>query len=228
MWFVSAGQAIGDVDRSVDIIRPASLFVMAGVFFALYATLRPYGSDTGVDTVAEFASTWWLVSHSCAVVGFVVTFAAVADVARSLSGTPGGPTASWAAIITGIGGALVLPYYGAETFALHALGASAVADGVTGELAEAEAIRFGVLASVTFGGGLLLLVIGALTVALAVRRARGPLALVVPYVVAWALFPVQFYTPATVRMSYGVLVLAAFVALAIAASRLRRSAELTA
>lgn len=204
--------------------RAALLFAASGVLLAVYLLLRPYGPATGVDTVAEFASVWWLVSHGAAMAGFVVGFAAVVDLARTLSGSAGGSTASVAATVTGIGVALLLPYYGAETLALHALGSSARADGVTGELVAADAIRYGSSATVSFGAGLVLLVIGSILLALSVRRAHGPAVWAVPYVAVWAWFPVQFVTPGAARMTFGVVILAACCALAAAVIRTPRPA----
>lgn len=202
--------------------RAAALFAAAGFLFAIYAWVRPYGAETGVDTVVEFASVWWLVAHSCAVLGFAVTLAATIELARSLAGTRGASAAFKASIATGIGAVLVLPYYGAETFALHVLGSSAVVEGRTGELAEAESIRFGALAATTFGGGLLLLLVAAVLAAVAVIRAEGPRVWSLPFVVVWALFPVQFFAPGAVRMAYGVLALSAALAFAVAVTKVRR------
>lgn len=46
-------------------------------------------------------------------------------------------------LVAGVGAALVLPYYGAETFGLQAVAAQTLADGGTAMPAVTDAIRFG-------------------------------------------------------------------------------------
>ena len=115
------------------------------------------------------------------------------------------------------GTALILPYYGAETFGLHAVGSAAVA-GDASVLALVEQIRNHPAALAMFGAGLLLLAVSGLTFALAWQReissgAAWPLGGLV------ALFLPQFYLPPTGRMAYGVVYAAAAIFLLVLSDR---------
>ena len=97
----------------------------------------------------------------------------------------------------------MLPYYGAETFGLHALGRAALA-GDQGVLQLVDDIRDQPVALTMFGLGLILLAVCGLLVALAWHRRTGSLA-AWPLGVLMALLLPQFYLPPTGRMAYGVL-----------------------
>lgn len=108
--------------------RAAALLAAAGALFAIYLLARPYAPGGGQDTVKEFASGWWLVAHSAAMIGFVAVSWAIGEAAAGLAGGPGARLLRWAGGFFAGGTALVLPYYGAETIALHAIGRQEVAD----------------------------------------------------------------------------------------------------
>src|SRR3546814_18443724 len=103
---------------------------------------RPYGAaGSDAQTAAAFASTAWVVSHVCG----ALALASVGRLGLRLadrSDTLTARTARW----TGLGGAvLVLPYYGAETFGLHAIGTRAPQDpaplSLSGEVRHQPAAR---------------------------------------------------------------------------------------
>ncbi len=176
--------------------------VGTGALMAAYLLLRPYGDATGAgaSTAAAFASTTWVVSHLCGALALV----SVGRLALRLADVDGGRTAR-AARTTGLAGAvLVLPYYGAETFALHVLGQRALA-GDTAALALAEAVREQPVAVTTFALGLLLLAATGPLLALAwQRRGPAPAWAAWPLAVAIVLFPAQFFLAPEGRMAYGV------------------------
>lgn len=188
----------------------AALAVVAGILMATYLLLRPYGDSRGGQTSAAaeaFASPMWIWSHLAAAAALVALAALWATLVN-------GPM-RWAAIL---GAALVLPYYGAETFALHEIGARARVE--PGVLALVPAVRDNPVAMTLFGVGLIVLAAAGVAAALAWRRARkvdndggrddgrrpGRLATAyLPLASVAALFLPQFFLPPVGRMTYGVL-----------------------
>ncbi|MDO5504604.1 MAG: hypothetical protein Q4G67_15700 [Actinomycetia bacterium] len=176
--------------------------VGTGLLMAAYLLLRPYGdfgSGTTMEAAEAFGSTAWIVSHLCG----ALALASVGRLALRLHDLfPGTLTAAarWSGLV---GTVLVLPYYGAETFGLHAVGRAAV-DGSTTTLELVDPIRNHPAALTTFGLGLLLLAVSGIAAALAWQRRTGssaawPLGLLVALVLP------QFYLPPAGRMAFGVL-----------------------
>lgn len=193
---------------------------ISGVAFAGYPLLRPYGPESGTAFAADLASPAWLASHVLGMVGFT----ALALALRSLvaTGSPwrwgGQPlraseTRMWLAL------ALLLPYYGAEAYGLHAVGRYAV-DGDTGVLAVAEGFRYAPFEVATFTAGLLLLaLVGGRLVhgtwrASGATRVGGLLA-----GVGLATYLPQFFATPGLRMVHGVALGVGLVVLAWSVSR---------
>ncbi|WKN54681.1 hypothetical protein HJ581_0013210 [Rhodococcus opacus] len=122
-------------------ICAAALFALAGVLFVVYPVVRPYAAGGAPDGRAEFASPWWLIAHLAAVGGFIAFGLALVALSGLLNGTGGERAAVVAVAASWIGTGLTLPYYGAETFALHALGGSGLDEGAVTTLAES--VRMG-------------------------------------------------------------------------------------
>lgn len=197
--------------------------VGTGVLMAVYLLVRPYGdAGTETETAQAFASTAWLVAHVCGAL-------ALASVGRlglrlsDLTDSVAARVARWSGLA---GAVLVLPYYGAETFALHVIGRHALSDPAA--LALAEEVRNVPEALVTFGIGLVLLMVAGIAFGVAASRALSlrPDWAAWPLAVAIALFPVQFFAPPTVRIAFGVLYALAAALFAVAVIRSgRQSAE---
>ncbi|MBM7415517.1 MULTISPECIES: hypothetical protein [Nocardiaceae] len=168
------------------------LLVTTGLLFALYSALRPYSTEIGTGGAEAFASPLWLAAHVAAMVGFtcLVFVARQARVGALVDTT----------ILLGV--ALVLPYYGAETFALHAVGQDALDTGRADLLELADPIRYGLLQVSMFGVGLILIAAGA--VVLAVRTGGVGAAV---FAAGFVLFLPQFYAPPWIRVAHGLLVL---------------------
>jgi len=185
---------------------------------AAYLVLRPYGDVSGATTRAAaeaFASPWWIVAHLCgalAIASFGRLALRLADVERSLT--------TRVARSAGLAGTvLVLPYYGAETFGLHALGRRAL-EGDMAALELVGVVRDQPAAMTMFVVGLLLLAVAGVLVALAWQRRGGrtrwaawPLGLMVT-----AIAP-QFYLPPEGRFTFGIAYAVAAAILAVAAGR---------
>ncbi len=189
-----------------DLLMPA---VGSGLLMALYLLLRPYGDSPGEVSSPQvqaeaFASTWWVVAHVCgalALVMFAWLALRLADVDRTSFTAR---VARWSGLA---GAVLVLPYYGAETFALHVIGSHAAA-GQLDLLTLVPDIRNQPAAITMFGLGLVLLAVSGVAVALTWAR-RTNTWLAWPLGIAIALVLPQFYLPPVGRMAFGVAYLAA-------------------
>ncbi|MBY6686130.1 hypothetical protein HQ305_08545 [Rhodococcus sp. BP-149] len=185
------------------------LLVTTGILFALYPILRPYSVEVGEAGAEAFASPLWIVAHLAAMFGFITLALFVRQVR----------TGTLADTTTLVGVALILPYYGAETFALHVVGRDAVDTGRTGLLDLADPIRYGVIQATMFGAGLILIAVAA--VVLAVHTGGVPAAV---FAAGFVLFLPQFFAPPWVRIAHGVLILVGAVMLA---RRISSGADLT-
>ncbi|MDN5933312.1 MAG: hypothetical protein L0I24_19980 [Pseudonocardia sp.] len=177
----------------------------AGALFALYPLARPYGDVTPGGAAAAFASPLWPVAHLAAVAAFVLAGVGIAALRTGRSGRAA--LAVWIA-----GAALVLPYYGAETYALHALAVAGVPD----VPALAEVVRMDAVGVTAFGAGLVLLAAAGVLTAVAVGRAG------IPFAVGMVLFLPQFFAEPWLRVGHGLLLGAGCLILA-AALRARSS-----
>lgn len=129
-------------------------FVVAGIALAAYPALRPGGSEVGQEGADTFGSTAWLASHALGMLGFVAlafglrAAAAAGPVWRGVMPLRRVETRAWVAV------ALLLPYYGAEAYGLHALGRHVGETGDLGALEIADAFRYGPFEMTTFALGL--------------------------------------------------------------------------
>lgn len=185
-----------------------------GVLMAGYLLLRPYGDveGGGAAMAQAFASPAWVAAHilgALALASFARLALRVSDLSDRLAARVGR--------FAGLAGAvLVLPYYGAETFGLHAVGnhaltgdsaldASALDPGARERttLELTDAIRNQPAALTMFALGLLLIAIAAVCVGRVLGRPAWPLA------AAMVLFLPQFFLPPVGRMAFGVATLGA-------------------
>lgn len=199
--------------------------ISTGLLMAVYLLSRPYGDAPGgsrMEAAQAFASPWWIVSHVCG----LLALASFAWLGLRLSDLVVGATAAIARGSGLAGAALVLPYYGAETFGLHAVGARAVA-GDPAALDLVDPIRNQPVAVAMFGIGLLLLAVSGVTAALAWQRSglgsRRWTAW--PVGVGVALVLPQFLLPPIGRMAFGVAYALAATVLVVAVLPLARTTE---
>jgi hypothetical protein len=183
----------------MTIIAPPSRsvpFLLAAVAFLAYPLLRPWGDAAPDTAAAAFAAPGWLAGHLAAAAGFVLVGLALLAADERV-----------AARIWWVGAGLTLLYYGAETFALNALGAR-VADAA--QLAAlTEAIRMGPVQITVFGVGLVLLAAAAVLVAVRLR------AVAVPFALGMVLFLPQFFAGPELRIAHGVLLAVGCLVLAL-------------
>lgn len=194
----------------------AVALAIAGLLFLLYPLVRPWEDETTAAGAAQAMSQGaWVASHGFAMAGFVLVGLGVLAVWGALRHTVAEPAAAVAVALTWVGVGLTLPYYGAETFGLHAIASAAAAGETLDLLAIVDDVRFDPVAMATFGLGLVALAAGAALLAVAIRRSRAlaPGAGLM-FALGFVLFLPQFLAPAPVRIAHGALVAVGCVVLA--------------
>lgn len=194
-----------------------ALLAAIGAFFVLYPTLRPWQDETvPAGAAAAMGSPFWIASHLFAMLGFILLPAV--PIVFAWRESRGRRTLVAAAIMLWLGVGLVLPYYGAEAFALNAV---ATFDG-TDLVAVSDAIRFGPIQGITFLLGLLLIAAGAVFTAVGLTKAH-PWWFGVAFAAGFVLFGPQFVGAPAVRIAHGVLIGIGCLILAIGARANRTS-----
>lgn len=200
-------------------IRPGAVALAgAGALFALFPLLRPWSDkvDGPGGLIEAAASPMWVVAHLCGAGAFLLVCLGALAVRDAHRGTAGERTARAAVVALWLGSGLTLLFFGAETFALHAL-AQAEAP-----VALLDAVREGPAALIVFALGLLLVAVGAVLLAVAVWRGgimgRASAVLVAALL---ALYLPQFFLPPAGRIIHGVLTAAGALWLAAALWRAR-------
>jgi len=195
----------------------------AGVLFAAYPITRPYADETTLAGARGIASSAWIASHTFAMIGFILlaaglpTVLALASTAKGGSTMPGG---RWAAGLAAWGAALVLPYYGAEAFGLHAIARQAVSAEDPQLLTLLDTVRYQPVAIVMFGAGLVLLAAAGVVLARNLWHSGSALRWSATVLgLGLVLFLPQFFAPAPLRMTHGVLLGLGCVLVAVLAWR---------
>jgi hypothetical protein len=179
---------------------------LAGVCFVVYPAIRPFSDEVTMQGAAAFASTEWLIAHVLAMFGFVLTALGTSGLWLALAATAAERVAFRAAVLTGIGVGLTLPFYGGEAFGLHAIGQAALRENSTTILAISTEVRGGIGLAL-FLSGLAVLGLGAILAAIAVRRSgvmsgwSG-----VPFAIGFALYIPQYAAPQWLRVAHGALI----------------------
>lgn len=183
---------------------------LAGILFFLYPALRPFSDQLGDQTMQgaqAFASPFWVVAHMLGVGGFILLALGLLGLYSALRPTIARPLMAVALVVTWIGAGLTIAYFGAEIFALHAIGQAAVSQQSIALLPLVSAVRYGP-AIYVFAIGLLLLAIGPILVAIAVWRS-GSLSRwsALLFALGFALYIPQFFGPPILRVAHGALVM---------------------
>lgn len=200
------------------LVMPAAA---SGALMALYLLMRPYGDTSAAASTqaAAFASGWWVAAHLTGALALVQLARVGLRIDDLLSSTRT-RVARWGGLA---GALLVLPYFGAETFGVHAIGRAGLSDPAV--LSLVDEVRNHRAALTTFGLGLLLLAVSGVATALAWQQAVHSGLWSAP---GWAAWPLgiaatlvlpQFYLPPTGRMAFGLAFAGAAAILAVAAQR---------
>ncbi|MDQ6596458.1 hypothetical protein E2K98_30210 [Bacillus salipaludis] len=184
----------------------ASSLVISGILFVLYPTIRPFSDETSLQGATAFASTDWLVAHILAIVAFTLLPLGLLGLHNSLQGTAVNSLAYWAVVMCLIGTGLTLPFYGGETFGLHAIGQEAIRQQASTLVSLATVVRSGAGLVMSLVG-LLLLAIAAIILAIAIwRSGMYPKWSGVPFALGMGLYIPQFFGGQPLRITHGILV----------------------
>lgn len=196
------------------LLAGAMALAVAAPLFVLYPAIRPFSDEKSLQAAQAWSSTAWTVAHTLAVLGFIGVILGLLALHLSLAATPARRLSLRALVVSWIGAGLTLPYYGAETYALRAIGRQALADHNAGMLTLAGQVRGGP-GEVIFGIGLGLLAVGGVTAAVAAWRSAA--------LTKWGaallgaglvLFIPQFWGSQPVRIAHGVVMAAGCLLLA--------------
>ncbi|QDP95142.1 hypothetical protein FOE78_03725 [Microlunatus elymi] len=186
---------------------------VAAIAFGAYPILRGSGSEIGWTGAALYARGEWLLAHCLGMLGFVFLAWGLSSIDR------------WASRFAWAGAVLVLPYYGAEAFGLHALGQVALDHHDAAMIATADTFRYNPVAMTVFAAGLLALAACGLRMILLVRGSgsvlsRAGLALAGLCLIGY--LP-QFFAPIEARIIHGLLLGVGLLILAADLGRSRRT-----
>jgi hypothetical protein len=192
--------------EAVRVRLGAAAFAIAGVLFVLYPAIRPFSDETTLQGAAAFASTAWIVAHMLAMVGFVLVTIGLLGLYVAVRATAAEAIAFWALAVGLAGVGLLLPFYGAEAFGLHAIGQEAVRQHSVALVGLASVVRSGP-ELIMFLIGLLLLAASGIMTAAAIWRS-GSLAKWsgVPLAAGFTLYIPQFFGNQPIRVTHGLLV----------------------
>lgn len=181
----------------------AAALALAGVAFATYPAIRGYGLEIGLAGAELWARPAWLAAHVLGMAGFVLAGWGLAAVDRRAG--------RWGLL----GAVLVLPYYGAEAFGLHALGRRATETGDASMAAAADMFRYGPVALTVFALGLTLVAAAGLRLLVLVPRATAVSRVGLSLVgLALATYLPQFFATPTGRVVHGAVLGVGLVVLA--------------
>ncbi len=190
--------------------------ILSGIFFVLYPVIRPFSDESSLQgAAAAFASYSWVLAHSLAIGAFILLNLGFLGLYTRLKEMRVEPLAMVGLVLVWIGVGLTLPYYGAETFGLHAIGQEALRENSSELLSLANSVRWqeGI---VFIGSGLLLLAAGTTVFAVVAIWKCGltPRWSGIPLAIGFALYLPQFGTPQEIRVSHGLLIMIACILIA--------------
>jgi hypothetical protein len=189
--------------------------VVAGLLLAAYPLSRPWADTSPGGAPEAFASPWWPIAHTAAVLGFIAL--ALALRAWPASGDPSplrdprrAESRAWIAV------ALLGPYYGGEAYVLHEIGRRAQDVGDPSLVDLADQFRYAAIPLTIFALGLLALaLVGGRLIAL--TRDRGRVARVAGILAGLGLLTYlpQFFLPPVGRIAHGLLLGAGLLLLGV-------------
>lgn len=179
---------------------------IAAILFVLYPVLRPFSDESSLQGAAAFASAEWMAAHMLAMIAFTLLPIGLWGLYRSLQQTVVEPMIYWAFVLCQIGTGCILPFYGGETFGLHAIGREAVRQQSDHLVHLEAAVRSGP-GLVMFLIGMLFLAVASMLVAFALGKSKsysrwGG----VPFALGMLLYVPQFFAGQPLRVAHGILV----------------------
>jgi hypothetical protein len=197
--------------KTLRIRLTALSLVLSGILFVLYPVIRPFSDESSLQGARAFASFSWVLAHSLAMVAFVLLALGLLGLYLRLQQTTAEHRAIQALVLSWIGVGLTLPYYGAETFGLHAIGQEATREMNPALLSIVNSVRLQE-GLVFFIPGLVLLATGIVLFAIAIWKSNIlPIWSGIPLAVGFALYIPQFFEPQSIRVAHGLLITIACV-----------------
>ncbi|MGF7046421.1 uncharacterized membrane protein YidH (DUF202 family) [Paenibacillus sp. DS2015] len=193
----------------------AILLAVAGLLFAIYPFLRPFSDEVSLQGATAFASVEWLVSHLIAMLAFILLTFGLYGVYVVLQETNVERIAFRGLILSWLGTALTLPFYGAEVFGLQVIGQEAVKLQTVELLKLANQIRTGPGFFIIIVG-LMLLGLGLVMMASALWKSRlFPKWVGVPLAVGFLMYLPQYAATQPLRVAHGLLITAGCLWMAV-------------
>jgi hypothetical protein len=184
----------------------ALCFAGAGALFVLYPALRPFSDEVTLEGAVAFASSAWILAHVMAMLAFILLTLGLFVLWQEVRSTSGTGLFLSGFVLTLVGVGLLLPFYGAEAFGLHAIGTWAVAQENADLMALANDVRSGP-GLIMFAVGMLTLAAGAVVAAVALWKRPGtPRWSGIPLAVGFILFMPQFVAGQALRVAHGALI----------------------
>lgn len=173
---------------------PAAALAVAAVAFALYPILRSSADEVGMTAAALYARPAWLLAHCLGMIGFITASWGLGRIDRM------------AGRIALAGTLLVLPYYGAEAYGLHAIGTLALRLHDPAGIPAADMFRYQPVAITTFGIGLALWAAAGVRLAFLLRRSSNlqRIGLLITGLALITYLP-QFFLPIQFRIVHGIV-----------------------
>ncbi|MFF2450558.1 hypothetical protein ACFVSW_26290 [Neobacillus sp. NPDC058068] len=189
--------------------------VISGTLFVLYPAIRPFSDESSMEGAAAFASTEWLVAHIFAIIGFTLLPLGLLGLHNSLKESALKSLTYSAVVFCLLGIGLTLPFYGGETYGLHAIGLEAITRQTDAIVSLANVVRSGP-GLIMFIIGLLFLAAASIIVAITVWRSgtyqkwSG-----IPFALGISLYIPQFFAGQPLRVAHGFLVFLGCVLIAV-------------
>lgn len=189
--------------------------VISGILFVLYPAIRPFSDESSLAGAQAFASVEWMVAHMLAMVAFTLLPLGLLGFYHALQHTAFKSTTYSAVILSILGVGCTLPFYGGETYGLHALGMEAMAQ-QDERLVGLEAVVRSGPGLMMFLVGMLLLAAAAIIIAIVIWRSgvfsrwSG-----IPFSLGMALYIPQFFAGQPLRVAHGLLITLSCIWLAV-------------
>ena len=193
----------------------ALCLVISGILFVLYPAIRPFSDESTLEGASAFASTEWLIAHIFAIISFTLLPLGLLGLYNSLKGTALKSLAYSAVLLCILGIGLTLPFYGGETYGLHAIGLEAIKRHSVDLVSIADVVRSGP-GLILFVIGLLFLAISSIIVSITIWRSeRFHKWSGIPFALGVSLYIPQFFAGQPLRVAHGFLVFVGCLLIAV-------------
>ncbi|MGD8628421.1 MAG: hypothetical protein PVH52_05030 [bacterium] len=186
----------------------ALCLALSGVLFVLYPAIRPFSDEVTLNGAEAFSSGRWILAHVLAMLAFTLLIMGLLSLWLRLRGTPVDRLVLRSLVVCWFGVGLLLPFYGAEAFGLHAIGQYALSKQDVALVGLANDVRTGPGLPI-FVLGLLVLAVGTIMIAVAAWKSRmmarwsG-----VPLAAGFVLYLPQFAASQPLRVIHGAIIAA--------------------